>query len=300
MTGVEVSMRVFLTGASGFVGSAVLSELRSAGHRVLALARSDAAAARLADAGVEVHRGDLVDLAGLRAGAAACDGVVHCAFPHDDFADRANNCAKDRAAIGALGEALAGSDRPLVVTFGTPRLAGRALTEIDAPDPASPDPRAASEAVALAFADRGVRVSTLRLPPTVHGDGDHGFVPMLIAAARRTGVSGYVGDGANRWPAVHRLDAARLYVLALEGAAAGSRVHAVAEEGVPTRAIADAIGRGTGLPVASVDAGHFGWLGAFFALDVTASSALTRARHGWTPTQPTLLEDLAGSSYFAT
>lgn len=292
-------MRVFLTGASGFVGSAVLAVLQNAGHHVTALARSDASAAKLAAAGVEVLRGDLVDLAVLQQGAAASDGVIHCAFPHDDFTARVSNCAIDKAAIVALGEALAGSDRPLVVTFGTSRSASGLLTETEAVNPANPDPRAATEAVALAFADRGVRVSTVRLPPTVHGDGDHGFVPMLIAIARRTGVSGYVGDGANRWPAVHRLDAAKLYVQALEHAEAGTRVHAVAEEGVPTRAIAEAIGHGAGLPVASVEAAHFGWLGGFFGLDVVVSSALTRSRFAWTPSQPTLLEDLANGRYFA-
>lgn len=293
-------MRVFLTGASGFVGSAVLPLVLAAGHRVLALARSDAAAATLAAAGVEVHRGDLVDLDALRRGAAACDGVIHCAFPHDDFADRVGNCAKDRAAITTLGDTLAGSDRPLVVTFGIGRFSAGVVTETDTPDPSNPDPRAANEAVALGYAERGVRVTTIRLPPTVHGDGDHGFVPMLTAIARRTGVSGYVGDGANRWPAVHRSDAARLYVLALERGVAGTRLHAVAEEGVPTREIALAIGQGLGVPAASVAPEHFGWLGRFYGLDVAASSTLTRERYGWEPTGPMLLEDLAHGSYFAT
>jgi nucleoside-diphosphate-sugar epimerase len=258
------------------------------------MARSDAGAARLAALGVDVHRGDLVDLDSLRDGAAACDGVIHCAFPHDDFADRVGNCAKDRAAIQALGEALAGSGRPLVVTFGTGQLA----TEDQRAVPPYSDPRGASEPLALAFAERGVRVSTVRLPPTVHGDGDHGFVPMFIAIARRTGVSGYIGDGANRWPAVHRLDAAPLFVLALERGEAGTAAHAVAEEAIATRAIAEAIGRGLGVPTASVPADHFGPLGRFFALDLPARSELTRARYGWEPTGPTLLEDLASGTYF--
>lgn len=293
-------MRVFLTGATGFVGSAVLPLLQAAGHRVLAFARSDASAARLAEAGIDVLRGDLVDPDSLSRGAEACDGVIHCAFPHDDFADRVANCAKDLGAITALGEALAGSNRPLVVTFGIGRFRDGPVTEVDAPDPSHPDPRAATEAVALGFAERGVRVTTVRLPPTVHGDGDHGFVPMLIAVARRTGLSGYVGDGANRWPTVHRQDAARLYVLALERGLAGTRLHAVAEEGVPTKQIAEAIGRGLGVPAGSAPSEHFGWLGGFYGLDVPASSALTRERYGWAPTGPTLIEDLAQGTYFAT
>ncbi|WP_437289898.1 SDR family oxidoreductase [Sorangium sp. So ce406] len=293
-------MRVFLTGASGFIGSAIVPELVRAGHRVLGLARSDASAEKLAAAGVDVQRGSLTDLDSLRRGAAACDGVIHCAFSHDDFNDYAGNCEKDRGAIEALGSALAGSERPLVITTGTARFTpGRVLTEDEMPDASTAGPRAASEQLAFSFASRGVRVSSLRLPPSVHGDGDHGFVPMLIDIARRTGRSGYVGDGENRWPAVHRLDAARLFVLALEKAPAGARLHAVGDEGIPTRDIAGAIGRKLGLPVASVAKEQLGWLGGFFALDTPASSALTQARFGWRPEQAGLLADLEHGTYFA-
>ncbi|MGK4008171.1 SDR family oxidoreductase [Sorangium sp. So ce1036] len=293
-------MRIFLTGASGFVGSAIVPELVRAGHRVLGLARSDASAEKLAAAGVDVHRGSLTDLDSLRRGAAACDGVIHCAFSHDDFNDYAGNCEKDRGAIEALGSALAGTDRPLVITSGTVRFTpGRVVTE-DEPLDASTGggPRAASEQLAFSFARRGVRVSSLRLP-VVHGDGDPGFVPMLIEIARKAGRSGYIGDGENRWPAVHRLDAARLFVLALEKAPAGARLHAVGEEGVPTRDIAGVIGRKLGLPVESVPKEHFGWLGAIFALDTPASSALTQARFGWKPERAGLLADLEHGTYFA-
>ncbi|KYF70631.1 SDR family oxidoreductase [Sorangium cellulosum] len=292
-------MRIFLTGASGFIGSAVVPELVRAGHRVLGLARSDASAEKLAAAGVDVHRGSLTDHDSLRRGAAACDGVIHCAFSHDDFNDYAGNCEKDRGAIEAIGSALAGSGRPLVITCGSARFTpGRVLTEDETPDASTGGLRAASEQLAFSFASRGVRVSALRLPPSVHGDGDHGFVPMLIEIARRTGRSGYIGAGENRWPAVHRLDAARLFVLALEKAPAGARLHAVADEGIPTRDIAGVIGRKLGLPVAPVPKEHFGWLGAFFALDTPASSALTQARFGWKPEQAGLLADLEHGTYF--
>ena len=293
-------MRIFLTGASGFIGSAIVPQLIRAGHRVLGLARSDASAAKLAAAGVDVHRGALTDLDSLRRGAAACDGVIHCAFSHDDLNDFAGNCEKDRGAIEALGSALAGTDRPFVVTAGTARFTrGQVLTEDEALDASTGGPRAASEQLALSFASRGVRVSSLRLPPSVHDDGDNGFVPMLIELARKTGRSGYIGDGENRWPAVHRLDAARLFVLALEKAPAGARLHAVGDEGIPTRDIAGVIGRKLGLPVESVSKEHFGWMGAFFALDTPASSALTQARFGWKPEQAGLLADLEHRTYFA-
>ncbi|XYH96883.1 SDR family oxidoreductase [Sorangium sp. So ce1128] len=293
-------MRVFLTGASGFIGSAIVPELVRAGHRVLGLARSDASAEKLAAAGVDVHRGALTDLDSLRRGAAACDGVIHCAFSHDDFNDYAGNCEKDRGAIEALGSALVGSERPLVITSGIARFTpGRVLTEDETLDASTSGARAASEQLALSFASRGVRVSSLRLPPSVHGDGDHGFVPMLIEIARKTGRSGYIGDGENRWPAVHRLDAARLFVLALEKAPAGARLHAVGDEGIPTRDIAGVIGRKLGLPVEPVPREHFGWLGAFFARDTPASSALTQARFGWKPEQAGLLADLDHGTYFA-
>ncbi len=292
-------MRVFLTGGSGFVGSALIRELAGAGHTIVGLARSDAAAQKLVDAGVEVHRGSLTDPASLRAGAAASDGVIHCAFSHDDFADRANNCAKDRAAIEAIGSALAGSNRPFVITSGTGRFSpGVTVTEDDLPDAETSGERALSEHLAFSFADRGVRVTSVRLPPSVHDDGDHGFVPMLIDLARKTGRSGYIGDGANRWPAVHRQDAVRVFRIALEHAPARTALHAVGDEGIPTRDIAAVIGARLGLPVESVGKEHFAWLGAFFALDTPASSALTQQRFGWKPERPGLIADLERGTYF--
>jgi nucleoside-diphosphate-sugar epimerase len=292
-------MRVFVTGASGFIGSAVVRELIGAGHQVLGLARSDAGAATVAAAGAQVHRGDLNDLDTLRAGAEATDGVIHLAFIHD-FSDYGPAAEIDRRAIGAIGEALAGSDRPFVVTSGIAMLAPcRVGTEDDA---ASPELPRFSEQAALAFTDRAVRVSVLRLPPTVHGEGDHGFVPSLIGIAREKGVSGYIGDGSNRWAAVHRLDLALLFRLALETAPAGTRLHGVGDEGVPLRDIAGVIGRHLNLPVVSVTAedagGHFGWLAAFASIDSPASSALTQQRLGWHPVQPGLLADLDQGHYF--
>lgn len=292
-------MRVFLTGASGFIGSAIIPELVRAGHRVLGLARSQAAGDKLVAAGVEVHRGNLTDLDSLKTGAAACDGVIHCAFSHDDWGDRAGNCAKDRAAIEVLGSALAGSNRPFVITSGTARNApGSVLDEDEMLDEKTGGLRAASEHLALAFAGRGVRVSSVRLPPSVHGDGDHGFVPILIDIARKTGRSAYIGDGANRWPAVHRLDAARLFRIALEAAPAGARLHGVAEQGIPTREIAAVIGKQLALPVASAAPDHFGWLGGFFSFDTPVSSALTQSRFGWKPEHVGLLADLEHGTYF--
>jgi nucleoside-diphosphate-sugar epimerase len=293
-------MRVFVTGASGFIGSAVVAELVGAGHDVLGLARSDSSAQAVEAAGAQVHRGDLEDLASLRAGAQTADGVIHLAFNHD-FTDYSGAAETDRRAIDALGEVLVGSDRPFVVTSGLAGFAlGRTMTEDDA---ASPDSPRFSEQAALAFASRGVRVSVLRLPPSVHGEGDHGFVPRLIDIAREKGVAAYPGDGANRWPAVHRLDAAHLFRLALEAAPAGARLHAIGDEGVPVREIAGAIGRHLGLPVTGVApehaVNHFGWLGVFFSLDVPASSALTRERLGWRPTRQGLLDDLEQGHYFS-
>jgi nucleoside-diphosphate-sugar epimerase len=293
-------MRVFVTGASGFIGSAVVRELLDGGHDVVGLARSDASAASLTGAGVEVVRGDIENLDSLRAGAADADGVIHLAFIHD-FSDYARAGQTDRRAIETIGEVLAGSDRPFVVTAGTAGLTqGRVLTEDDAPLPGLPR---ASEEVALPLAARGVRVSVLRLPPSVHGEGDHGFVPRLIAIAREKGVSAYPGDGRNRWPAVHRLDAANLFRLALEAAPAGAVLHGVADEGVPVRDIAGVIGRHLELPVTSISfdeaAGHFGWLGPFFALDVPASSMLTQRQLSWRPTHQGLLADLEQDHYFA-
>jgi nucleoside-diphosphate-sugar epimerase len=292
-------MRVFVTGASGFIGSAVVSELITAGHEVLGLARSDSSAQALEAAGAQVHRGDLDNLDSLRAGAEAVDGVIHLAFNHD-FTNYTSAAQTDRRAIGALGEALAGSGRPFVVTSGLAGFAlGRTMTEDDAADPNSPR---GSEQAALAFTTRGVRVSVLRLPPSVHGEGDHGFVPRLIDIAREKGISAYPGDGTNRWPAVHRFDAARLFRLALESAPTGARLHAVGDEGVPVWEIAEAIGRHAGLPVTSiapeVAADHFGWLGVFFSLDVPAASTVTRALLAWHPSRPGLLDDLEVGHYF--
>ena len=294
-------MRVFVTGASGFIGSAVVPELLAAGHEVVGLARSDAAAAAVAAAGAEVLRGSLDDLDRLRAGAAASDGVVHLAFIHD-FARYESAARTDLRAIEAMGAALAGSDRPLVIASGFVGLpAGRTSTERDTP--ADSSPRVVSARAALALAERGVRSAVLRLAPSVHGEGDGGFLATLIGVARAKGVAGYPGDGANRWPGVHRSDAARLFRLAVEKAPAGSVLHGTAEEGVSTREIAEVIGRHLGLPVASVDpadaADHFGWIGGFFAADLPASSALTRELLGWQPTGPGLLEDLDQGHYFA-
>lgn len=295
-------MKIFVTGASGFVGSAVVHELISAGYEVLGLARSEATAASIAAAGAEVLRGALDDLDSLRSGASAADGVIHTAFIHD-FSQYAASAEADRCAIETLGEALAGSGRPFVVTAGTAGLSlGRPVTEEDAANPPSAVGARVSEPTALSLVARNVRVSVMRLPPSVHGEGDHGFVPRLITIAREKGVSAYPGDGSNRWAAVHRLDAARLFRLAVETAPAGSRLHGVGDEGVSSREIAEMIGRHLNLPVVSVPvekaSEHFGWLGAFFSLDIPASSALTQQRFGWQPVQPDLLADLDQGHYF--
>jgi len=297
-------MRVFVTGATGFIGSAIVRELMAAGHEVLGLARSDEAAGKLARAGAGAHRGELSDTGSLAAGARACDGVVHAAFIHD-FSKYQENAETDRRALEAMAGALEGSGKPLVATSGTTVLApGRTGTEGDAPSPDSPGyTRAASEAFLAAAAGRGVRASVVRLPPSVHGAGDRAFVPALIGIAREKGVAAYVGDGANRWPAVHRLDAARLFRLALEEAAPGARLHGAAEEGIPMRAIAETIGEGLRLPVRGVAAdeaeAHFGWLGMFVQIDGPASSALTRDVLGWRPQEAGLLADMRESGYFS-
>lgn len=290
-------MRVFLTGATGFIGSAIIPELINAGHQVLGLARSDAGAKSLLAAGAHVHRGDIEDLESLRSGAAMSDGVIHCAFNHD-FSRYAANCEADRNAIEALGSALVGSDRPLIVTSGTAVVLApsRLATEDDPPVSSSAGiPRVASEEAAASMLSRGVRVSVMRLPQ-VHDRLKQGLVTPLIAVARETGVSAYVGDGRNRWPAAHVLDTARLYRLALEKGEAGARYHAVAEEGVPLREIAEVIGRRLNLPVVAKSpeqaADHFGWLGLFIGFDAPASSARTQQRLGWRPTQPGLITDL--------
>ena len=304
-------MRVFVTGASGHIGLPVVRDLLGAGHGVVGLARSEASAGKIAAAGAEVLRGTLDDLDGLREAARKADGVIHLAFKHDlAFAggDFAGAVAADLRAVQAIGEALEGSGKPFVNTTGTMLLAhsvrGRAGTEDDEGQEGG-NPRVASESLSLAFARRGVRTSIMRLPPTVHSSLDHhGFIPMLVAAARKNGLSAYVGDGGARWPAVHTLDAARLYRLALEAAPAGSRVHAAADEGVPFRSIAEAIGRGLGLPAESVPAEKAGevlggFVGMITQLDNPTSSARTRELLGWKPAHAGLLADIAEGHYFA-
>jgi nucleoside-diphosphate-sugar epimerase len=293
-------MRVFVTGASGFIGSAVVPELIGAGHHVIGLARSDASADALAAAGAEVQRGSLDDLDSLRLGAEGSDGVIHLAFIHD-FTRYESAVRADRLAIDAMGAVLEGSGRPLVIASGTAALApGRIGTERDSLDPNWP--RGAAAEAALALAERGVRSSVVRLPPTVHGEGDHGFMATLIDVARASGVSGYIGDGVDRWPAVHQVDAAALFRLAFEQAPAGSVWHAVADEGVPIRTISEVIASHLGVPAVSIpadDAGaRFGWLGVFLAIDAPASSDITRDLLNWHPTHVGLLDDLNAGHYF--
>lgn len=297
-------MRVFVTGASGWVGSVVTKELIGAGHTVLGLARSDASAASVEANGGDVLRGSLEDVDTLRRGATECDAVIHTAFIHD-FSQMAKSGAVDLAAITAMGEVLEGSGKPFVTTSGTALLApGRVATENDKSVAGGPGShRAASDQKTMELATRGVRAMLMRLPPSVHGAGDHGFVPRLVEIAREKGASAYIDEGTNRWPAVHRLDAARLYRLAIERGESGAAYHAIGDEGVPTREIAEAIARGLGVPAVRKSrdeaAEHFGWIAAFFGLDVPASAEITREKLGWQPDQPGLIDDLNTGSYFS-
>ncbi len=294
-------MKVFVTGATGFIGTVVVQELLGAGHQVLGMTRSDTGAQALVAAGAEAHLGTLEDLDSLTRGAAASDGVIHCAFDHD-FSNFVANCEKDRRAIEALGAALEGTNRPLLITSGTgmgDAVPGQPATE-DSFNPDNHNPRVASEIAGASLLAAGVNVSVVRLPQ-VHDTEKQGLITPLIAVAREKRVSAYVGDGLNRWPAVHILDAARLYRLALEKAEAGARYNAVAEEGVPLREIAEVIGRGLKVPVVSLSpeeaAAHFGWMSMFAGLDLPASSTLTRERLGWHPTGPSLIADLEQMRY---
>jgi nucleoside-diphosphate-sugar epimerase len=298
-------MRVFVTGATGFIGSRIVAELISAGHKVLGLSRSDAGAQSLAAVGAQVQRGDLEDLESLRSGAAAADAVIHTAFQRfqhfrDDWTRFAENCELDKCAIEAIGAELEGSNRPFIVSSGVGVAQGRTATEDDPPIPSSATYPRASEATAVALMERGVHAAVMRIPQ-VHNTEKQGLITPLIAIARAKGVSAYIGDGLNRWPAAHVADAARLYRLALEKGAAGARYHAVAEEGVPLKDIATAIGRGLNVPVISISPEqaqeHFGFLGLFAGRDTQASSAQTRAKLGWDPTGPDLLTDLGNMRY---
>ena len=297
-------MRVFITGASGWIGSPSVDQLLADGHEVVGLARSDASAATLEAKGALVRRGDLDDLESIRAGAETADAVIHLANKHD-FDNPAVSNSAERAAVQTIVDVLAGSDRPFLLASGVGVAGGRALTEQDPSPHHGPDShRGGSENLALDYVEKGVRTVVARFAPTVHGDGDYGLIAVLVGIARAKGVSGFVGDGTGRWPAVHRSDAARLVSLGIQKASAGDLLHAIGEEGIPTREIAEAIGRGLDLPVTSIapdDAqAHFGWIGGFFGMDLPTSSAHTQQLLDWTPTGPTLLEDLATDSYFRT
>lgn len=296
-------MKVFVTGATGFVGSALVKELINAGHQVLGLARSDASASALTAAGAQVHRGDLEDLDSLRSGAAAADGVIHAGFIHD-FSRFKEVCEVDRIAIETIGSTLAGSNRPFIVTSGTALVSPGSMATEDKVSTVDRNvyPRM-SEAAGDATVGLGVRTSAIRLSPSVHGEGDlHGFVPILIKTAREKGVAAYIGDGLNRWNAVHRLDAVQLYRLALENGVAGAKYHAVGDEGVTIKEITEMVGERLNIPVVSISPeeapAHFGWFGNFVAVDCPASSQITRQQLNWHPTHPTLLQDLAGDVYF--
>jgi nucleoside-diphosphate-sugar epimerase len=296
-------MRIFLTGATGFIGSAIVRELIGAGHQVLGLARTEEAGRALIAAGAQVHRGSLENQESLRSGAAMSDGVIHTAFIHD-FSKYKENCEIDRLAIEALGDGLAGTGRPLVVTSGTAVARSSGLLTEDQQSASGSDkmPRLASEEAAAAVAARGVRVAVVRLPLSVHGEGDHGFVPVLIGLAREKGVAAYIGDGLNRWPAVHRLDAARAFRLVVENDAAAGNFHVVGEEGIAFKNITGIIGRRLNVPVAnmtaSAAAGYFGWFAHFAGIDNPTGSRHTRELLGWEPVQPGLLPDIDSAHYF--
>ncbi len=299
-------MRIFVTGASGWIGSATVPQLLGAGHEVVGLARSDASAAALTEAGAEVLRGELTDLASLRKGAGDADAVIHLAFIHD-FSQYQENARIDREAVEAMGAVLEGSGRALVIASGVAaaKVHGQAFTERDGRDPSHPlSERGRTEEFALSLAARGVRSASVRLAPTCHGEGDHGFVATLVAVARERGVAAYVGDGANRWPAVHRLDVGVLFRKAVEDAPPGAVLHGVAEEGVALRDVAEVIGRHCAVPVTSIAPDqaleHFGWIGTIASADLPTSSAITRERFGWVPAQPGLLADLELGHYFTT
>ncbi|MDF8264831.1 SDR family oxidoreductase [Luteipulveratus flavus] len=295
-------MNVFITGASGWIGSAVVDQLLEHGHQVTGLARSDSSAAALEAKGVTVQRGDLDDLGGIRSGADQAEAVIHLANKHD-FSDPAVSNAAERAAVQTIADALEGSGRRFLFASGVAALAqGRPATEEDPSPFHGPDsPRGGAENLAFEYVDRGVDAISLRFAPTVHGMGDHGFISVVAGVAREKGFSAYPGDGTNRWAAVHRVDAARMVALGLEKAPAGARLHAVAEEGIATRDIAEALGRAFDLPVRSVSpddaADHFGWIGSFFGMDLSATSAATRELLGWTPHEPGLLDDIAAGAY---